>query len=87
MATLKGETLDKTGMLVDFKIFKAALKKILSDLDHKYLNEHPAFTEINPTSENIARYIFMELAKSFNEMVERVIVYENEDSYAEYSLS
>lgn len=84
-ATLCGTELDNIGMLVDFRVFKKALKEIMDDLDHKYLNEHPAFTVINPTSENIARYIFEELEKTFHAMVENVNVYENDDACASYS--
>jgi len=54
---LAGEKLDHIGMLVDFKVLKKNLKKLLNELDHTYLNEHPYFKEVNPTSENMAKYI------------------------------
>ena len=34
--------------------------------DHFNLNELPAFEEINPTSENIARFIYWELSRRLN---------------------
>ena len=83
-AALRGGSLDKVGMLADFRIVKKALKDIIDDLDHKYLNEHPAFETVNPTSENLACYIFRELEKTFPAMVDRVTVWENEDAAAEY---
>lgn len=47
-----------TELLVDFKVLKAELKKVLNGLDHKDLNAHPAFGQKNPSSENIAAYIY-----------------------------
>ncbi|MFH1776923.1 MAG: 6-carboxytetrahydropterin synthase QueD [Candidatus Omnitrophota bacterium] len=55
------KNLDHLGMVVDFKHLKKKLNKILDSLDHKYLNKLPAFKKINPTSENIAKYIFVNL--------------------------
>ena len=76
-------TLDKTGMVMDFKILKAALYAVLEELDHSYLNEHPVFKKINPTSENIARYIFDRLKKKVPE-TSSVTVWENATSAATY---
>jgi 6-pyruvoyltetrahydropterin/6-carboxytetrahydropterin synthase len=59
-----GTELDRAGMLVDFGDIKKALASILGSLDHKYLNELPAFRDLSPSAENIARYIFLELKKT-----------------------
>ena len=61
-AAANAEVLDEAGMVVDFKVMKEALNRIISELDHKYLNELDYFRKINPTSENIARYIYEEMA-------------------------
>ncbi len=50
--------LDKTGMVVDFSTLKKGLMDFVEKLDHKLINELEPFTEINPTSENIARFIY-----------------------------
>lgn len=63
-AVVRGETLDKLGMLVDFKILKAELNKILDDFDHRFLNELETFATENPTAENLARKIFQRLSTS-----------------------
>ena len=55
---LFGKRLDKTGMLIDFKKVKATINEILDRLDHKYLNDISYFRKVNPTSENIAKYIY-----------------------------
>jgi 6-pyruvoyltetrahydropterin/6-carboxytetrahydropterin synthase len=83
-AVLSGDSLDECGMLVDFKVFKKELSDILNRLDHQYLNEISPFDEINPTSENLAKYIFEELKKVFGEKTESVKVFETLTASAEY---
>lgn len=63
-SVVHGDKLDNLGMLIDFRILKAELKKILDDFDHRFLNELETFTEENPTAENLARKIFQRLSKS-----------------------
>jgi len=75
--------LDKIGMVMDFKYLKAELKKILEKLDHKYLNKIPYFTRINPTSENIAKYIYDNIKRRVSG-VKSVTVWENSVSSATY---
>ena len=53
-----GENLDGAGMLLDFTELKAVLRRILQDLDHRDLNEHPSFEGTSPSSERIAEYVF-----------------------------
>ncbi len=85
--TVESEALDSRGMALDFREMKAALAEILSRLDHKYLNEVPPFDRRNPSSENIARYIFEEVEGKIPPPVRtsRVTVWESEDAWAEYS--
>lgn len=64
VAVVRGTELDALGMLIDFKILKAELKKVLDDFDHRFLNELATFAEENPTAENLARKIFERLASS-----------------------
>jgi len=55
--------LNKIGLAVDFRVLKKMLEGILEKLDHKYLNEILPFDKENPSSENIARYIFNQFKK------------------------
>ena len=68
---VRGQELDEIGMLIDFKIIKAELKKVLDDFDHRLLNDLKFFAEENPTAENIARKIFRQFAanKIFNDSI------------------
>lgn len=61
-AVVRGEELDNLGMLIDFKILKAELNKVLEEFDHRFLNELKVFAEENPTAENLARKIYKKLA-------------------------
>ena len=59
-------SLDNMGMGVDFRIIKKALSEVRSDLDHTDLNELPYFKEKNPSSENIAAYVYERLKPYFD---------------------
>ena len=77
------DKLDRAGMVLDFKFLKAKLNKILDRLDHKYLNNIPYFKKVNPTSENIAKYIYDSIKLKFPS-VNSVTVWESENSQATY---
>jgi 6-pyruvoyltetrahydropterin/6-carboxytetrahydropterin synthase len=75
-------------MVIDFSRLKSCLNKILMHLDHKVLNNTQYFRKVNPTSENIARYIYDKLnialgALNFKQLV--VTVWETDTSFAAYS--
>jgi 6-pyruvoyltetrahydropterin/6-carboxytetrahydropterin synthase len=58
--------LNEIGIGIDFRDIKQSIKDLLNNLDHFNLNELPAFNEINPTSENIAKFIYKELSNKLN---------------------
>ena len=84
---VKGSKLDQTGLLIDFKELKKILKEILEELDHKLLNEKPPFNRINPSSENIAKFIFDKVSKKLppHVQVKSVTVWESEKACATYT--
>jgi len=61
--TLAGKELDSTGLLYDFVHLKQVIQGVIRSLDHKYLNELKPFDVLNPSAENIARYIYDEAAR------------------------
>lgn len=77
------DKLDKIGMVLDFKYLKARLNKVLDKLDHKYLNNVAYFKKVNPTSENISKYIF-DILKPDIAGFESVTVWESDRSSATY---
>lgn len=63
---VRGEKLSEdTELLMDFKDIKVKLKAVLDQLDHKDLNLVPFFTRRNPSSENLAAWIYGELKTAF----------------------
>lgn len=71
-AGIKCSNLDNLGLSVDFGIVKNCLKEILEQYDHKYLNELEEFEDKNPTSENLAVFIFNKLSKKLNSLTCKV---------------
>jgi 6-pyruvoyltetrahydropterin/6-carboxytetrahydropterin synthase len=61
--TLQGESLDPSGLLVDFKDLKGILRPVVDYLDHQMINDLQPFTTVNPSAENLARYFFDETDK------------------------
>ena len=87
LARIKGERLDSSGLLVDFGFFRKILKKCLDGMDHKFLNDTPPFDKLNPTSENIARFLFEELGRILPPGVapHEITVWESEKCAASYA--
>lgn len=84
---VKSGQLDKLGMVADFREVKTLVKEVVEKLDHHYLNEAPPFDRTNPTTENIARFIFEELGKTLPEGVKpaSVTAWESEGCGVTYS--
>jgi 6-pyruvoyltetrahydropterin/6-carboxytetrahydropterin synthase len=85
--TLRSEKLNELGMVIDFKKVKALLGEVLDQFDHRYLNDLEPFREENPTTENLARYIFKALQEKVPQgtVVAKVTVWESTGSAASYS--
>ena len=83
---VKGTKLNELGMLVDFREVKTALKGLIDGLDHKNLNELGQFKKTNPTSENVAKYIYEGLLSSMKNgnKLDKVSVFESPTSRATF---
>ena len=84
---LRGDQLNESELLLDFAEVKAETNKILDQLDHSYLNDIPYFQEKNPSSENIARYVFDQLIPAVSDKgvtVYSVSAWESPNSCATY---
>lgn len=86
--TVQGQSLDKTGLLVDFVEIKRLMSKVVNYLDHQYINDLHPFTELNPSAENLAKYFYDELhqgIKPENEArIAEVRIWETDTSVAAY---
>jgi len=58
--------LNDLGIGIDFRDVKAAVKTLLGQFDHCDLNALPLFQTENPTCENVAKYLYKELARILN---------------------
>jgi 6-pyruvoyltetrahydropterin/6-carboxytetrahydropterin synthase len=79
--------LGKEGVVIDFGILKKKLEKVLKPLDHAYLNELPFFSGMEPSSENIAKYIFNKLKVELqggHVALKKATAWESENSCATY---
>lgn len=84
---VRGEELNEIGILTDFKVLKGSLKKLVDDLDHSDLNTIGAFKTTNPTSENLARFMYRQLSAAINceqYRIHRVSVNETPEARATY---
>ena len=84
---MQSEHLDDLGMSIDFRMLKQETAGLLNALDHTFLNDHSPFNTINPTAENMARWLYEALSKRVNgphAKVSRLSVWENENSSASY---
>ena len=63
----------RLGWVMDFAEIKRTFEPLFQRLDHRYLNDVPGLE--NPTSENLARYIWREL-KPVLPLLARVVVHE-----------
>jgi 6-pyruvoyltetrahydropterin/6-carboxytetrahydropterin synthase len=86
--TLEGPKLDDIGLLVDFVEIKRAMHTVVDRLDHQFLNELPPFDALNPSAENIAKYIYEELSRGLTGgngvRVSAVKLWETDTSSATY---
>lgn len=57
------ETTDAIGMTLDFGIVKEILENTIDKLDHTMLNDLDCFEDMNPTSENIAKYLYHKIGE------------------------
>ncbi|MBU4376929.1 MAG: 6-carboxytetrahydropterin synthase QueD [Candidatus Omnitrophica bacterium] len=81
--SISSKTPNHIGIVADFRDVKKILKGVLEKLDHKDLNAIAYFKKVNPTSENLAKYIYDELKKK-KLKPSSVSVWEADDSKAEY---
>jgi 6-pyruvoyltetrahydropterin/6-carboxytetrahydropterin synthase len=85
--TVEGEQLDHAGLLVDFVLLKKVVQSVIDRMDHQWLNDFPPFDVLNPSAENIAKFIYEEVNKGINGPGVRlgsVRLWETDTSYATY---
>jgi len=85
--TIAGDKLNAAGLLMDFVDLQAQIKKFIERLDHRFLNDIPPFDKLNPSAENLAKYICDEIepqARNQGLRVDGVTVWETDTTSATY---
>lgn len=85
---VEGDALDERAeILVDFHDLKLLLREVLDQFEHRHLNDVPFFASRNPSSENLALFVYKEMHKRLPAQVRLVSasVSERECSKATYS--
>ena len=88
--TVRGTKLNDIGILIDFHDLKRFIKSIMAEIDHINLNEFPPFDRENPSSENLACWIFSRISvllkeNGFSDIIpDSVTVYESDTSRCTY---
>ncbi len=66
--SVEGPVGEQTGWVMDFAELKGAFRPVYDQLDHRYLNEIAGLE--NPTSENLARWIWRQLSPTLAGLTE-----------------
>jgi len=85
--TVSSENLNDIGLAIDFHELKELTVEVLKNLDHSFLNDVFPFTELNPSSENIAKWVYETLRKRMSEKdvsLSSVTVWESDSASATY---
>lgn len=81
------QRLNDIGIAVDFQDIKRAAAEPIATLDHYHLNDLPAFEGIPPTAENVAAWLYREIAARINGngvALSAVTLWETDRSRVEY---
>ena len=80
------EKLDQVGIAIDFEVIEKLLWRIIGPFDHRNFNDIAPFDEINPTAENISRYIFRSLAEILpgNTRLKKIQLWETDRYHVTY---
>jgi 6-pyruvoyltetrahydropterin/6-carboxytetrahydropterin synthase len=81
------DKLNEIDLGLDFRDLKKMTDEVVGPLDHSFLNDIFPFTEKNPSSENIAKWIYDSLKKKItddNVHLSGVTVWESETASATY---
>ena len=81
---VEGQTLDQTGLLIDFLELKRVMDAVIDPYEHRNLNETAPFNEVNPSAENLAKWFHDRMQDTLTAPIAEVRVWETETSSAAY---
>jgi len=88
--------LNNLGMVMDYYDIQEVAQKFIKQLDHKYLNDLSPFDKINPSAENVAKWLFDNISEnitSFNKennssnspKLESITIWETDHNFVKYT--
>ncbi|MGD9301171.1 MAG: 6-carboxytetrahydropterin synthase [Desulfobacterales bacterium] len=86
-ARCHGEELDRHGYLIDICVLEERLDRLVDYFRDADLNRLPEFKGLNPSIENFARIVCLELGKHIDTVALSALgvkIWENEIAWAEY---
>lgn len=84
-ATVMSDRLDTLGMVADFSLLKEKFREVLVPIDHACLNDVPFFEGKNPTTENVAQYVYAHFKEAIKPLrIKDVRVWESDTSSVRY---
>lgn len=82
------DDLDEHGMVMDFTRLREQVRAEVAPLAQRFLNEVPPFTTLEPSAENVAKWLHERVTARVNSSrirVSRVMVWESSTAGATYS--
>jgi 6-pyruvoyltetrahydropterin/6-carboxytetrahydropterin synthase len=83
---VQSEEVDKFGIAIDFTDLDKKLWEVISPFDHQMINSVPPFDKINPTAENLVKFIYDQLkTKMINKVsLKKVSIWETDEYMVSY---
>jgi len=80
------DTLDDTGIAIDFTNLDKKLWEVINPFDHQLINSIPPFDKLNPTAENLVKYFYDQLQTSLADEVsiKKVSLWETDEYMVSY---
>jgi 6-pyruvoyltetrahydropterin/6-carboxytetrahydropterin synthase len=83
---VQSDKVDDIGIAIDFSNLDKKLWQVIGPFDHQLINSIPPFDKLNPTAENLVKYIYNQLQNILTEAIslKKVSVWETDEYMVSY---
>jgi 6-pyruvoyltetrahydropterin/6-carboxytetrahydropterin synthase len=83
---VQSNKVDEIGIVMDFATLDEKLWEVIGPYDHQLINSLPPFDNLNPTAENLVKYIYEKLQNILGEEVKlrKVSIWETDEYVVSY---
>jgi 6-pyruvoyltetrahydropterin/6-carboxytetrahydropterin synthase len=83
---VQSNDLNAVGIAIDFTELDEKLWEVIGPFDHQLINSVPPFDELNPTAENLVKYIYdqVKIKLTENVSISKVSVWETDEYMVSY---